>query len=130
MDQVKIFEGCLLQVPQIPYPIYLHFTTYTHSYARITFNIDFYFIWIYMCIYNRPWDYPEKLEFNFNSIEKVKLDFLLSSIKMFPESNGRKPWSQLSPPKFRYFTEQNGRKRRGGPMSMNFDNFQMRNWVS
>ena len=36
--------------------------------------------------------------------------------------------SELSPPKFRYFADQNGPKR--DPMKMNFDNFQIRKWGS
>ena len=37
--------------------------------------------------------------------------------------------SQLSPPKFRYFADQNGRTK-VGPMKMNFDNFQIQKWRS
>ena len=36
--------------------------------------------------------------------------------------------SQLPPPKFRHFTDQNGRKE--DPMKINFDNFQIQNWIS
>ena len=37
--------------------------------------------------------------------------------------------SQLSPPKFRYFADQNGRTK-VGLMKMNFDNFQIQKWRS
>ena len=36
--------------------------------------------------------------------------------------------SQLTPPKFRYFADQNGRKE--DPMKMNFGNFQIQKWIS
>ena len=36
--------------------------------------------------------------------------------------------SEPSPPKFRYFADQNGRKT--DPLKMNFDNFQVRKWIS
>ena len=36
--------------------------------------------------------------------------------------------SQLTPPKFRYFADQNGQKE--DPMKMNFGNFQIQRWIS
>ena len=44
-------------------------------------------IWAF--IEDRPWDYPENFVI-FNSIEKVKPSFLLSSMCIFLESNGKK----------------------------------------
>ena len=56
------------------------------------------------------------LEFILNSIERLKHGFLLSSICMFPESNGTKFW-------FYSFHLQNSGI---SQTRMNFDNFQIK----
>ena len=49
---------------------------------------DFWLLWF---LHSRLWDYPDKIfEFILNSIEKVKPGFSLSSMFMFPESDGTK----------------------------------------
>ena len=58
-----------------------------------------------------------------NSKEKVKPGFLLSLMCMFTKSKTKKNLiSQLTPPIFRYFGDQNGRKK--DPMKIIFGNFQ------
>ena len=75
---------------------------------------------------NRPWEW-DQTNLVLNSIEKVKSAFLLSLIFMFPESN-KILISQITPPKFRYFLDQNEQKE--DPMKMNSDNFQIQKWIS
>ena len=78
---------------------------------------------------NRPWHQTNLV---LNLIEKLKC-LCLYKCKII---NVYVSWierdkiliSQLSPPKFRYFADQNGSK--GDSMQMNFDNFQIQKWIS
>ena len=68
------------------------------------------------------------LEFILNSIEKVKSGLLLSSMRMFPESNGTNFWSQsvrLQDPGIL----QARIAQSGDSMKKNFDNFQIQKWI-
>ena len=72
---------------------------------------------------NRPWDYPENFGMCSQLDRKSKTCFFyfLQCIYFLIERN-KILISQLLPPKSRYFA--------GDPMKINFDNFQMKKWVS
>ena len=68
------------------------------------------------------------LEFILNSIEKVKLGSLFSSMCMLPGSNRKKFWSH------NFYFQNSGiletrMDQRGDPMKMNFDNLQRQKWI-
>ena len=72
----------------------------------------------------RSWDYPEHFGIYSQLDRKSKTWFFifLNVYVSWIEQDKILIW-QLSPPKFRYFADQTGRKE--DPMKMNFDNFQM-----
>ena len=84
--------------------------------------------WIFKTFWpssSRPW---RQTNLNLNSIEKVKLSFLLSLMCKFPEFNGIKFWSHS------FHLQNSGilqtrMEQREDPMLMNFDNFQIQKWI-
>ena len=77
----------------------------------------------------RSWDYPEHFGIYFQLDRKSETwFFMFFNVYVSWTELDKILISELSPPKFRYFADQNGPKE--DPMKMNFDNFQMQKWGS
>ena len=77
----------------------------------------------------RSWDYPEHFGIYSQLDRKSKTwFFIFLNVYVSWIEWDKILMSQLSPPKFRYFADQNGPN--GYPMKMNFDNSQMQKWSS
>ena len=79
---------------------------------------------IFLIISYRPWIQTNLV---LNSIEKVKPAFFFNFYVTWIEQE-KILILQLSPPKLRYFVDQNGSE--GDSMKMSFENFQIQKWVS
>ena len=78
---------------------------------------------------NRSWDYPEHFRIYSQLDRKNKAwFFIFLNVYVSWIKQDKILISQLLPPKFRYFADQNRSK--VDPMKMNFDNFQMQKWGS
>ena len=77
----------------------------------------------------RSWDYHEHFGIYSQLDRKSKTwFFIFLNVYVSRIEQNKMLISQLSPPKFRYFADQNWPK--GDPMKMNFDNFQKQKWGS
>ena len=97
-----IFQGCFTKLP-----------FYLGSLLHIISSLLRHF---------RSWDYPEHFGIYSQLDWKSKTWFFIFLDVYVSLERDKIPISRLSPPKFRYFADQNGRK--GDPMKMNFYNFQ------
>ena len=72
----------------------------------------------------RSWDYPKNVGI-YSQLDRRGKSWYFTFLNVYVSWTERDKIliSQLSPPKFRYFADQNGPK--GDHMKMNFDNFQM-----
>ena len=78
---------------------------------------------------NRSWDYPEHFRIYSQLDRKNKAwFFIFLNVYVSWIKQDKILISQLSPPKFKSFADQNGLK--GDTMKMNFDKFQMQKWRS
>ena len=77
----------------------------------------------------RSWDYPKNVGI-YSQLDRRGKSWYFTFLNVYVSWTERDKIliSQLSPPKFRYFADQNGPK--GDHMKMNFDNFQMQKWDS
>ena len=97
-----IFQGCPTKLP-----------FYVGSLLHIISSLFSYF---------RSWDYPEHFGIYSQLDRKSKTwFFIFLNVYVSWIERDKILISQLSPPKFRYFADQNGPK--GDPIKMNFDNF-------
>ena len=88
-----------------------------------------YYANILLLAWYRPWDYPENFWICSQLDRKSKTWFFtFLNVYIFWIEQDKILISQLSPPKFRYFTDQNEPK--GDPMKISFDNFQIEKWIS
>ena len=104
-----IFQGCPSKLP-----------SYLRSLLHIISSLfsDF-----------RSWDHPEHFRIYCQLDRETKTwFFIFLNVYVSWIQRDKILISQLSPPKNRYFADQNGPK--GDPMKMNFDNFQMQKWGS
>ena len=102
-----IFQGCPTKV-----------TFYLGSLLHIISSLFSHF---------RSWDYPEHFGIYSQLDRKSKTwFFIFFDVYVSWIKRNKMLISQLSPPKFRYFADQNGPK--GDPMKMNFGKFQMQTW--
>ena len=104
-----LFEGCPTKLP-----------FYLGSLLHIISSLFSHF---------RSWDYPEHFGIYSQLDRKSKTwFFIFLNVYVSWIEWDKILMSQLSPPKFRYFADQNGPN--GYPMKMNFDNSQMQKWSS
>ena len=78
----------------------------------------------------RSWDYPENFGIHSQLDRKSKTwIFTFLNVYVCWIERDKILISQLSPPKFRYFADQNGRTKVGSH-EMNFNNFRIQKWIS
>ena len=95
------------------------------------FPRNYLFTWAACFLFShfRSWDYPEHFGIYSQLDRKSKTwFFIFLNVYVSWIEWDKILMSQLSPPKSRYFADQNGPN--GYPMKMNFDNSQMQKWSS